>query len=150
MFEADALALVPLFTDHTGEMNFLNKTSGAMSLTSDVAGIANSIGQGGSLAGFLKDLGHTCCSSPGALRHAIRVGFVACYCHDPILVVVVVVFFWCWCCNGPQTEENQGSTRVRPGQLATSVAAENSHRVNQLPRWLLKIYTGQTSHRGGC
>lgn len=71
--EADVLALVPLFTDHTGEMNFLNKTSGAMSLTSDVAGIANSIGQGGSLAGFLKDLGHTCCSSPAALRQAIRV-----------------------------------------------------------------------------
>ncbi|CAM9387832.1 unnamed protein product, partial [Sphacelaria rigidula] len=70
--EADVLALVPLFTDHTGEMNFLNKTSGAMSLTSDVAGIANSIGQGGSLAGFLKDLGHTCCSSPAALRQAIR------------------------------------------------------------------------------
>lgn len=55
-------------------MNYLNKTSGAMSLSADVAGIANSIGQGGSLAGFLKDLGHTSSSSPGALRQAIRVG----------------------------------------------------------------------------
>lgn len=75
-FEADALALVPLFAEHassTGEMNFLNKTSGAMSLAADVAGIASSIGQEGSLAGFLMDLGHTCCSSTTSLRQAIRV-----------------------------------------------------------------------------
>lgn len=75
--EADALALVPLFaeqTTSTGEMNFLNNTGGAMSLAADVAGIARSIGQGGiSLAGFLRDLGHTCCSSTAALRQAIRV-----------------------------------------------------------------------------
>lgn len=73
LLESDALALVPLFTDHTEEMNYLNNTSGAMSLATDIAGIASSIGQGGSLAGFLRDLGHTCCSSPGALRQAIRV-----------------------------------------------------------------------------
>lgn len=75
-YEADALALVPLFAEHassTGEMNFLNKTSGAMSLAADVAGIASSIGQEGSLAGFLRDLGHTCCSSTASLRQAIRV-----------------------------------------------------------------------------
>lgn len=75
-YEADALALVPLFAEHassTGEMNFLNKTSGAMSLAADVAGIASSIGQEGSLAGFLRDLGHTCCSTTASLRQAIRV-----------------------------------------------------------------------------
>lgn len=76
-FESDALALAPLFAgEHqtrSGEMNFLNSTSGAMSLAADVAGIASSIGQGGSLAGFLRDLGHTCCSSPASLRQAIRV-----------------------------------------------------------------------------
>lgn len=75
-YEADALALVPLFSEHassTGEMNFLNKTTGAMSLAADVAGIASSIGQGGSLAGFLRDLGHTCCSTTSSLRQAIRV-----------------------------------------------------------------------------
>lgn len=54
-------------------MNFLNKTQGAMSLAADVAGIASGIGRGGSLAGFLRDLGHTCCSTPAALRQAIRV-----------------------------------------------------------------------------
>lgn len=80
--EADALALVPLFADHasTGEMNFLNKSIGAMSLTADVAGIASSIGQGGNLAGFLRDLGYTCCSSPASLRQAIRVSFCLCKC----------------------------------------------------------------------
>ena len=77
-YEADALALVPFFSEQAssiagGEMNFLNKTSGAMSLAADVAGIANSIGQGGNLAGFLRDLGHTCCSNPASLRQAIRV-----------------------------------------------------------------------------
>lgn len=74
--EADALALAPLFAEHAssvGEMNFLNKTQGAMSLAADVAGIASGIGRGGSLAGFLRDLGHTCCSTPAALRQAIRV-----------------------------------------------------------------------------
>lgn len=78
-YEADALALVPLFAEHAssaGEMNFLNKTSGAMSLAADVAGIASSIGQEGSLAGFLRDLGHTCCSSTASLRQAIRVSFM--------------------------------------------------------------------------
>ncbi|CAM9552602.1 unnamed protein product, partial [Ectocarpus sp. 12 AP-2014] len=73
--EADALALAPLFAEHAssvGEMNFLNKTQGAMSLAADVAGIASGIGRGGSLAGFLRDLGHTCCSTPAALRQAIR------------------------------------------------------------------------------
>lgn len=75
LLDADALALLPLFSDSaaTGGMNFLNKTGGAMSLGVDVADIASRIGQGGSLAGFLKDLGHTCCSSTGALRQAIRV-----------------------------------------------------------------------------
>lgn len=81
-YEADALALVPLFAEHassTGEMNFLNKTNGAMSLAADVAGIANSIGQGGSLAGFLRDLGHTCCSTTTSLRQAIRVRSLFCW-----------------------------------------------------------------------
>lgn len=74
-FEQDALTLVPLFADHEsrGEMNFLNKSSGAMSLGADVAGLASSIGQGGNLAGFLRDLGYTCCSSLVSLRQAIRV-----------------------------------------------------------------------------
>lgn len=78
-YETDALGLVPFFSEQAsttaGDMNFLNKTSGAMSLAADVAGIASSIGQGGNLAGFLRDLGHTCSSSPASLRQAIRVSW---------------------------------------------------------------------------
>ncbi|CAM9995344.1 unnamed protein product [Discosporangium mesarthrocarpum] len=71
-FRAEALSLVPLFVDQA-EMNFLNRTGGAASLAADVGGIASSIGLGGiSLAGFLRELGHSCCSGPATLRQAIR------------------------------------------------------------------------------
>ncbi|CAM9443097.1 unnamed protein product [Choristocarpus tenellus] len=70
--EAEALALVPLFVEHTSEMNYLNQTGGAASLAADVAGIASSIGRGGNLSLFLRDLGHTCCSNAPTLRQAIR------------------------------------------------------------------------------
>lgn len=67
------MALIPLFSNQNLEMNYLNKTNGAISLPAGVAGIASSIGQGGNLAQFLGELGHSCSSSPAALRQAIRV-----------------------------------------------------------------------------
>jgi hypothetical protein len=75
------LTLTPLFAEHAGEMNFLNSSSAAMSLQSDMAALVSSLSQGGaggggsgsrSLAGFLGDLGPAATASVSALRQAIR------------------------------------------------------------------------------